>query len=53
VEERRELLAEIERRNPAGFLAWITSEPRPATLHAYLSDTSATCARIDWETLLL
>ncbi len=52
VEERRELLEEIERRNPAGFLAWITSEPRPATLRAHLSGTSSGRAQVDWDSLL-
>jgi hypothetical protein len=52
VEERRELLEEIERRNPAGFLAWITSEPRPATLHAHLSGTPTSREQVDWDTLL-
>jgi hypothetical protein len=52
VEERRELLAEIERRNPAGFRAWITSEPRPATLHTHLRVTPLSCDQVDWDTLL-
>jgi hypothetical protein len=52
VEERRELLAEIERRNPAGFQVWITSEPRPATLHTHLHVTPANRDQVDWDTLL-
>jgi hypothetical protein len=52
VEARRELLEEIERRNPDGFLAWIASEPRPATLQAHLSDIPAGRTKVDWDTLL-
>ena len=52
VEERRALLEEIERRNPAGFLVWITSEPRPATLHAHLSRTPTGRTHVDWDALL-
>ena len=50
--ERRALLEEIERRNPAGFQAWITSEPRPATLHTHLRVTPISRAQVDWDALL-
>jgi hypothetical protein len=46
------MLDELEVRNPAGFLAWITSEPRPATLEAYLSGTTMDRCDVDWDTLL-
>jgi hypothetical protein len=52
VDERRELLAEIERRNPAGFLTWVTSEPRPVTLRAHLSATLIRRPQVDWDKLL-
>jgi hypothetical protein len=52
VEGRRALLEEIERRNPAGFLVWIISEPRPATLLTHLSGTTTSRCHVDWDTLL-
>jgi hypothetical protein len=53
VEERRQLLDEIERRNPAGYWAWITSDgPRQATLLGHLSNTPDSADRVDWDTLL-
>jgi hypothetical protein len=53
VEERRGLLEELERRNPAGYVAWIISEaPRSATLLGHLSDMSGAPPRIDWDAML-
>jgi hypothetical protein len=53
VQERQELLEEMERRNPSGYWAWITSDaPRPATLMRHLSSASASRDPVDWDTLL-
>lgn len=49
-EERRSLLEEAERRNPAGLAAWITSpHPSPAALHYHLTQTHACNVRVDWD----
>jgi hypothetical protein len=50
VEERRCLLDEMERRHPAGFGAWLTSDaPRSATLLAHLTLTPTSRDPVDWD----
>ncbi len=53
VRERQELLDEIERRNPAGFSAWLASPaPTAASLALHLSRVPTGEGSLDWDVLL-
>lgn len=52
VEERRHYLDEFERRNPAGFKAWLASQAWASNIPArYLRDDHTTQPEINWDEL--